>query len=293
MECNADCLKWDKKTLWEANGNFTSKDNNHLNTNIEGFSCACKRNSELLRLQQKIDEDEEEWFTPFYKHERTIEGFVSGEEKEYNINKWENNEPKMVMQNILDMGFKIPTNYLTNKGGLIIWKNNDMPNTIYGCVNILEEICIKDEMIMMKCPSIRHDYLYVSIKIDLSPKELTEIQMIGAAYTYDLIKKVLTVRYNSLEGAIILLKLAVQLVCRQITIGQIHNEKKLQRSLLEIGNDNCIVNTYKELTQLLKYLNADNIKMDGNWSGAYNEKCGPPQPYVGFDNGNLYSVYKQ
>lgn len=291
MECNADCLKWDKKTLWEANGNFTSNNNQELNTTIEGFGCACRRNSELLKLQQSVEQDEEEWFTPFYKHERTIEGFVSSEQKEYNINKWEHNEPKMVMQNILNMGFKIPPNYLPNKGGLIQWKKADMPNSIYNCNNILEELCIKDELIMMKCPSIRHDYLYASIKIDLSPRDLTEIQMIGAAYTYDLIQKVLTVRFNNLDGAIILLNLAVQLVCKKLTIRQIHNEKKLQRSLLEIGNDNCIINTYKHLAALLKYLNSDSIKMNGNWSGGYNDKCGPPQPYVGYDNGNLYMVY--
>tara|TARA_Y100000389_G_C17466022_1_gene525618 strand:+ start:4581 stop:5456 length:876 start_codon:yes stop_codon:yes gene_type:complete len=291
MECNADSLKFNKNILWEANGNL----NQENNAVIEGFGCACNKNKELLSLQQKIDEDEEEWFTPFYKNQRTIEGFVSSEnsnEPKIQINKWENNEPKMVLQNILSMGFKIPTNYLPNKGGMILWKKSDMPNTLYNCKNILEELCIKDEMIMMKCPNIRHDYLYASIKLDLTPRELTEIQMIGAAYTYDLIQKILTVRFNNLEGALILLKLAVELVCKKITIGQIHNEKRLQRSLLEITNDECIINSYKSLVRLMNYLNTDNINMDGNWSGGYNNKCGPPQPYVGYDNGNLYMVYK-
>ena len=155
----------------------------------------------------------------------------------------------------------------------------------------IDELVIKDELVQMKCPYLRNDYLYASIRVDLSPRELNEIQSICGSFSFDTIKKVLTVRFNNLEGAIILLKLAIELVCKKITIEQIHNEKRLQRSLLEINNNGCVVNTYKELVALLEYLNS-NLNHEGYWRGAYNKNCGPPNPYVGYDNGNLYSVYK-
>ena len=108
MDCNVDCLKWDKTSKWEANGNFIS---NHkdLNSTIEAFGCACSKNNELLKLQQDIDEDEMEWFTPFYTHEKKIEHFVTSEERE---NNWNNTAPKMVMENIINMGFGIHIFYI-------------------------------------------------------------------------------------------------------------------------------------------------------------------------------------
>ena len=288
MECNANCLKWDKNSKWDATGNFISSNNETLNSTIEAFGCACQKNNELLKLKQDIDEDEKEWFTPLYLHEKIIENF---ETKEKQSNNWEHNEPKKVLENIVNMGFNIPPNYLPNKGGLVIWKKHQMPSTLFGCKNILEELMIKDELIPMKCPHVRNDYLYTSINIDLSPIELSEIQMISGSFTFDTIKKLLTARFNNLEGTIILLKLAVDLVCKNITIKQIQNEKRLQHNLLQINHDGCIKSTYNNMVSLLDALKG-NLDNEGYWRGAFNNNCQQPNPYDGYNHGNLYSVYK-
>ena len=291
MDC---CLKWDKNSKWEANGNFISPNNSDLDASIEPFSCACNQNKQLLKLQNEPDDDDEEWFTPFYlknKKSDNVEGFTSHIKSEIVENNWEHDEPRLVMDNIIHSGFRLPKNYLPNRGGLVIWKRQEMPNVIYGCNNVLVELMIKDELVPMKCPNVRNDYLYTSINIDLSPKELQEIQSINGTFTFDTILKVLTVRYNSLEGCIILLKLALNLVCKNITIQQIHEEKRLNKSLLEIGNNQCVINAYKELVALLGYIN-NNLNHEGYWRGSHNKMCGPPNPYVGYHHGNLYSVYK-
>ena len=127
----------------------------------------------------------------------------------------------------------------TNPKGLAIW------NKI--CDKIpFSRVMLIDEQIVQYVPYKHNGFLYVSIKYEIDEKDLESVLSISCALMYDKLKKVLTIRSDSLNHAMSWLILAHDVIKKQVDL-PLSKEQIKQRLQTSCGSSS---NNYNRLINI-------------------------------------------
>ena len=191
---------------------------------------------------------------------------------------WKHKKSALKVYNDLKNKYNIGApSYISNKrGGLAMWLKDKLKEYPF------EEIMLRDEWILHKCPAAHHDFLYSSVRVSVPPQKMCDLKKLSGSVWYDGLKKLLTARCQSLEANIATIKLATDIINGKLTIERIHNEGLYALAIGSTKDPEVVEGLLNDIVKNLRQNRKLYTFTKGHWRGAFSDdKCTRPLKQTG------------
>ena len=131
-------------------------------------------------------------------------------------------------------------------GGMAIWKKEDLKDTCYVRLELL------DESIPHCRPKPHNDFFYTYVHYEIPMDTFQDVLILSGSVTYDPLKKWLRARCGSIEANNATLLLAIEIATKKFSIDQVQKENIYTHYILSTANHEKSKKQYKTLCHLIR-----------------------------------------
>lgn len=188
--------------------------------------------------------------------------------------KWINKDAIEAYNDLIKQIKRKPSARCTEKDGIAIWSKKKLSRAKwFGSSNCFEEVIIRDESIIHKCPSNHRNFLYGYVKIAVKPTQVSDLMSISHSIGYDPLKNLVYARCASIHAVIATLVLATDMLLGKVTLKKIHKNELYKEIIYSIYTSNDpdeknVAALYKRMCANVKKLQKETLNK-GFWTNAY------------------------